>query len=290
METAEAPPPLTRRRLLRRALRAGAGLSCVAGLAAGYGFWEASQVRVCRQAVAVPRLPAAFAGKTVGVLADLHHGPFVGLEFIRAAVRLAGSLAPDLFALVGDFAHKGAEAADRLPACLGALAGLRAPLGVFAVPGNHDMPEGGRLYRRAVAATPLADLTNRCVRLSAGGEELWLAGVDDLWWGRPDLKAALRGVPAGAAVVLLCHNPDFAEREPDGRVGLMLSGHTHGGQVYLPVAGAPWVPSKYGDKYRCGLVRGPASQVYVSRGLGEAGVPVRLNCPPEIDLLTLTPA
>jgi predicted MPP superfamily phosphohydrolase len=287
---AEGRPPLTRRRLLRRALRVGAGLALGAGLAAGYGFWEAAHVRVRRRAVAVPRLPDAFAGKTVAVLADLHHGPFVGLGFIRAAVRLADSLRPDLFALVGDFAHRGAEAADRLPACLDALSGLRAPLGVFAVPGNHDMAQGGRLYRRAVADTPLTDLTNRCVRLSAGGAELWLAGVDDLWWGRPDLKAALRGIPAGAAVLLLCHNPDFAEREPDRRVGLMLSGHTHGGQVYLPVAGAPWLPSKYGDKYRRGLVQGPASQVFVSRGLGEAGVPVRLNCPPEIDLLTLSPA
>ena len=88
--------------------------------------------------------------------------------------------------------------------------------------------------------------------------------------------------------MLLCHNPDYAEAAPDARVGLMLSGHTHGGQVYLPVLGSAWLPSRYGDKYRRGLVQGPASKVFVSRGLGEAGVPLRVNAPPEINLLTLT--
>jgi predicted MPP superfamily phosphohydrolase len=152
------------------------------------------------------------------------------------------------------------------------------------------MQNRGQVYRDAIRQTPITDLTNRAVRLTAGGESLWLAGVDDLWWGKPDLHAALRGVPDGSAVVLLCHNPDFAEDAPDGRVGLILSGHTHGGQAYLPGLGSMFLPSKYGDKYRCGLVRGPSSQVYVSRGLGEAGVPLRLNCPPEINLLTLASA
>jgi predicted MPP superfamily phosphohydrolase len=150
------------------------------------------------------------------------------------------------------------------------------------------MQAGGRVYRNAINSTSLTDLTNRAVCVSAGKDELWLAGVDDLWWGKPDLDLALREVPAGAEVILLSHNPDFAEVSPDPRVGLMLSGHTHGGQVYLPVVGAPWMPSRYGDKYRAGLVRGPASQVFVSRGLGESGIPLRLNSPPEINLLTLS--
>src|SRR5262249_29639511 len=152
-----------------------------------------------------------------------------------------------------------------------ALSELRAPLGVFAVPGNHDMKDGGRVYREWIATTPLTDLTNRHQRLSANGDHLWLAGVDDLWWGKPDVKQALNGVPEGSTVVLLSHNPDFAEDFPDARAGLILSGHTHGGQIYLPGFGSYWMPSKYGAKYRGGLVQGPASRVYVSRGLGEAG-------------------
>ena len=281
-------PPPTRRTFLRRALWGTAALAGVAGTATGYGFYEASQIRVRHRTVAVPNLPPAFAGKTVAVLADFHHGPLVGLDFLRGAVALAQSLAADAYALVGDFAHKGTHTTEQLPPCLDVLSTLTAPLGVFAVPGNHDMQHNGRVYRDEIANTPLTDLTNRGVRVTSGADSLWFAGVDDLWWGKPDLTAALRGVPAGAAVVLLAHNPDYAEATPDPRVGLMLSGHTHGGQVYVPGLGAGWMPSRFGDKYRGGLVAGPAHQVFVSRGLGEAGVPLRLNCPPEINLLTLT--
>jgi predicted MPP superfamily phosphohydrolase len=281
---------MTRRKFLRRAAWVS-GIS-LGGLGSGtaYGFWEASQIRVRRDTIPVPNLPAGFTGMTVGVLADLHHGPFVGLAFIREAVRIANALKPDLFALVGDYAHKGNQAEVQLPPCLEVLSALRAPLGVFAVPGNHDMPRGGRLYRELIAATPLTDLTNRNQSVTRNGSRLWVAGVDDLWWGKPDLGVALAGVPDGAAVVTLSHNPDFAEDKPDARVGLVLSGHTHGGQVYLPGAGTLWLPSKYGDKYRSGFVRGPVSGVFVSRGLGEAGVPLRVNVPPEINLLTLVPA
>ena len=283
-------PSTTRRHFLRRSLRTVAGLTGLAGATVGYGFWEASQIRVSRAEIVVRNLPRAFAGLTVGVLADLHHGPFVGVKFIEEAVRLANSLRPDVVALPGDFAHKGRQAAEQLPPCLEALGHLKAPQGVFAVPGNHDMLKGGRVYKDVIRSTLITDLTNRAVRLSSAGESLWLAGVDDLWWGRPDLAKSLRGVPEGAAVVLLSHNPDFAEVAPDGRVGLMLSGHTHGGQVYLPGLGSPWLPSKYGDKYRHGLAQGPASPVFVTRGLGESGVPLRLASPPEVNLLTLVPA
>ncbi|MGL4554783.1 MAG: metallophosphoesterase, partial [Gemmataceae bacterium] len=244
-----APEPTTRRTFLRRA---AAGLFGGGALTAGYGLWEASRIVVRRETVAVPHLPEAFHGKTVAVLADLHHGPFVGLPFVRAAVERASALAPDLIALVGDFAHKGRQASERLPPCLEALDRLRAPLGVFAVPGNHDMKDEGAVYRETVATTAITDVTNRRAAITVDGQRLWVAGVDDLWWGKPDLDAALRGMPAGEAVVLLSHNPDFAEERPDRRVGLVLSGHTHGGQVYLPGIGSPWLPSKYGYKYRCG--------------------------------------
>ncbi len=277
----------TRRRFLRRALRIAAGGTLATGLAAAYGRWEASRIQVRRTTVSIPHLPAGFVGKTVAVLADFHHGPYVSIGFVREAVRLANALAPDAVALVGDFAHKGTHTAEQLPPCLEALERLRAPLGVYAVPGNHDMQQAGQVYRDCIGTTSLCDLTNRSVRLTSAGAHLWLAGVDDLWWGEPDLETALRGVPEGSAVVLLSHNPDFAEEHPDGRVGLVLSGHTHGGQMVVPLLGGLWLPSRYGDKYRCGLVEGPASQVFVWCGIGTAGLPFRINCPPEIHLLTL---
>jgi predicted MPP superfamily phosphohydrolase len=273
-----------RKFLVRSALAAGTGVLSTTG----YGFWEAAHIRVTRHTVAVPNLPPAFDGKTVAVLADLHHGPFVGIDFIREAVALTNALNPDLVALVGDYAHRGERAHVQLPPCLDALSALSAPLGVFAVPGNHDMQRSGAVYRDVIASTPLRDLTNRHAEVTLDGQRLWLAGVDDLWWGKPSLPTALANIPTGSAVVLLSHNPDFAEQQPDPRVGLMLSGHTHGGQVYL--GKAPWVPSQYGEKYRHGLVQGPKSSVFVSRGLGEAGVPLRINVPPEVCILTLTAA
>jgi predicted MPP superfamily phosphohydrolase len=275
---------LSRRSFFRRAGVLTAG---VAGLTTGYGYWEAAHIRVTRQTVTLPRLPDAFVGKTVAVVADLHHGAFSSIDFIREAVRITNSLNPDLIALVGDYAHEGKSADVQLPGCLEALSDLKAPLGIYAVPGNHDMARSGQLYRDEIARTPLTDVTNRNHVVSIGNDHLWIAGVDDLWWGYPKLSDALSLIPPTAATILLTHNPDFAEEVLDPRVGLILSGHMHGGQIYLPVMGAPWMPSRFGLKYRQGLVQGPGSQVYVSRGLGEAGIPLRVNSPPEVCLLTL---
>lgn len=281
---------ITRRTFIRRVLQVGGTLTGLTAATTTYGFWEASQIRIVRQTIPIPNLPEAFVGKKVAVLADLHHGPLVGLDFIREAVRLTNSLQPDLIALVGDYAHWGARTHVDLPPCLEVLSGLRAALGVFAVPGNHDMQNQGRVYREVISSTPIIDLTNRAHCLSQDQQHLWMTGVDDLWWGKPDLMKALQEVPLRSAVVLLCHNPDFAETCPSRRVGLVLSGHTHGGQVDLPLVGSLWIPSRFGAKYRQGLVQGPGSLVFVSRGLGLAGLPVRINAPPEINWITLAAA
>jgi uncharacterized protein len=285
-----SPGNCSRRGFLRRSVQLTLGASAVAGLSTGYGFWEASQIRILRKTIALPRLPRSFAGKKIAVLTDMHHGPFVSLRFIREAVGLARSLRPDVFVLVGDFTQKGPESVEHLPMCLEVLAKLRAPLGVFAVPGNHDKQLDGVDFGECIKRTTLTDLTNQAQCLTLAGQNLWLAGIDDLLCGQPDLELALEEVPDNEAVVLLSHNPDLAELMPDARVDLIVSGHTHGGQIYLPGFGASWLPSMYGQKYIAGLVQGPASQVFISRGLGESGIPLRLNCPPEINLLTLVPA
>ncbi len=281
---------ISRRTFLRRSAQVGGGLLTVGGMLGGYGLWETAQIHIDHQSIAVPNLPSAFAGKKLAVMTDIHLGPFVGMDFVQQSIQLANDLKPDLIALVGDFVHRGNQAEIKLPVCLQALSDLHAPLGVYAVPGNHDMLEQGRLYHEAIATTTLIDLTNRSKEVSLDGESLWLAGVDDLWHGRPSLPSALAGIREGSAVILLCHNPDFLEEVPDARVGLALCGHTHGGQIYLPGVGSPWIPSKYGEKYRHGLVQGPKSQVFVSRGLGEAGVPLRMNSLPEINVISLQQA
>jgi uncharacterized protein len=285
MDSPKCPP--TRRGFFRKLAKGAFYTATAASVTVGYGFFEASQIRIRRDVIVLPKLPLAFEGKTLGVLTDFHNGPYVSIDFIKKSIELAQSLNADCYCLVGDFAHKGTHTIQQLPDCLDACAKLQAPLGVFAVPGNHDMQLRGKVYRESIAKTSLTDLTNCSVQLSIGTDSIWFAGVDDLWWGKPDVKSALSGVPRDGEVILLSHNPDFAEQVIDPRVCLVLSGHTHGGQVYLPVVGSPWMPSRFGEKYRNGLVNGPSCPVFVSRGLGEAGVPLRINCPPEIHLLTL---
>ena len=274
---------MNRRSFLRRTAGATA-LTALTGLT--YGRLEAGQLRVTRQRIPVSRLPAPFAGKTVALLSDMHHSYFNDLALVRSAVDAVNALAPDLVALGGDYVHEGC-ARDYLDPCLRELARLCAPLGVFAVPGNHDHRAGIEPVRRGLRDHGIVDLTNAGRWIEAGDSRLRVGGVDDLWHGRQDLNAALAEATADDACLLLCHNPDYAEGLRDQRVGLVLSGHMHGGQVLLPGIGPRFLPSKYGAKYLQGLIQAPRTQVFVSGGVGTVGLPLRFRCPPEVNLLTL---
>ena len=273
-----------RRSFLRNALGLGAAAVAVPTLVAGYGFAEATRLHIDRQTIAVPRLPAAFRGLTVAFVTDIHHGPFVSEADVAAVVRTTLALAPDLIVLGGDYSLRDGK---YIAPCFELLGALSAPLGVYGVLGNHDYLHGLAETRAAMARAGVVELTNRGVPVTLGGATLHLAGVDDLWHGAPDVAAALRGVPASAACLLLSHNPDVAETLRDRRVGLVLAGHTHGGQIVLPGYGAPLVPSRYGQKYAHGLVEAPETQVYVSAGTGMTVLPVRVGCRPEITRITL---
>jgi predicted MPP superfamily phosphohydrolase len=169
-------------------------------------------------------------------------------------------------------------------------------LGVVAVLGNHDHWEGVDACRAAFDSIKIALIDNGRLFLSRRGlssepsrDALCIAGVGDLWDDRVDLPAALKDAPADMPRILLSHNPDVAElgELAFNRVDLMLSGHTHGGQVALPVVGALRVPSRFGQRYAGGLCPGPACPVIVSRGVGMTILPVRFGVPPEIGLITL---
>ena len=169
---------------------------------------------------------------------------------------------------------------------------MRAPLGVYGVMGNHDFWSGRRAAERLAGA--LADirvhlLRNGHVHIERAGRRLALAGVDDYWEDSYDLKKALRGITPDTCTILLSHNPDVNEDLDmlDHSVDLTVSGHTHGGQIVLPLIGAPYLPSPFGQKYRAGLVRDGGRQTYISKGLGVFFVPVRLGCPPDVTLLRL---
>ena len=167
------------------------------------------------------------------------------------------------------------------------LSQLRAPLGRFAVLGNHDHAVAPALTRRALADHGLTELTNTGVWLERGGARLRFCGVDDCRTGRPRLPPALGDMTVDDAAVVLTHNPDYVERIRDPRVDLVLSGHTHGGQVVFPFVGALVTASRYGQKYVQGLQQGPSARVFVTRGVGSIVLPVRFGCPPEVALITL---
>lgn len=270
------------RRTFFRTAAAAVGTVATAGV--GYGLFEAGWVRIDRQTLPVRNLPPGFRGLKVAFLTDIHHGPYTDLDYVRHCVRTANLLDPDLILLGGDYILREAKYAGP---CFDVLAGLKAPLGVYGVLGNHDYWHGVRAVKDGFRSARITELTNTGVWLHRNGDRLRLGGVDDMWGGMPDVEIALKDATPADACLLVSHNPDFAEFLQDKRVGLMLAGHTHGGQVAFPGFTPPWVPSSFGGKYLRGRVEAPTTTVYVSRGLGVIGLPVRFGSRPEINLITL---
>lgn len=271
------------RRGVFRALGSAAVGNAVGALVAAL-LIEPRWIKVTRPTVWLPELPGGWDGVRIAHLTDLHHGRMVPLGLIAEAVRLANAESPDLAVLTGDFVSRPEAITSALAEV---LAELEAPLGSYAVLGNHDYSTDAGGVREMLAAAGVRLLENCSVLLARGADLLAVAGVDDLWFGLPHLASALRDVPPAAARLLLSHNPAYARRMPPvPRVDLMLSGHTHGGQVRLPLLGRPRQLLRMLSPL-AGLVRGRCCPVYISRGIGMVGLPVRFNCRPELPIITL---
>lgn len=269
----------------RQFLRAAAGGTALAAFGGTcYSFFEAGWVAIDEQTLPLPRLPRTFQGTRIAFLSDIHHGPYTNISYVQSIVRTTNLMQPDLILLGGDYSLRDPK---YIAPCFEMLAQLRAPMGVFGILGNHDYWHGLAETREGFAASKITELTNAGVTFTVRGERFCLAGVDDLWCGRPDLKEALADVRPHDACLLLSHNPDYCETLKDKRVGLVLSGHTHGGQIVFPGGAAPFVPSWYGTKYLRGVVQAPETTVLVSRGLGTSMLPARVGSRPEINLITL---
>jgi predicted MPP superfamily phosphohydrolase len=238
-------------------------------------------------------LPPALEGLRVALLTDLHASRSTPTGLIRRAVDATLDARPDMIAITGDIAADGRS----LERALDQLARLHAPLGVYIVPGNHDYKDVGiGKWRRAVTQrTQLSVVTTRARTVGgrAHGAEahLCVAGVDDLAEGDPNLEMLQEGGPRDFTI-LLAHNPDQAEQARRGidRVDLVLSGHTHGGQVRLPGVGALVNSAEHDDLYEAGVRRRAWTQVYTSRGVGTVRLRVRFLTRPEVAVLTLTGA
>lgn len=232
-----------------------------------------------------PNLPSAFEGFKVVQFSDTHFGPFFDGADAKQVVQAMEALEPDLIVFTGDLVTRLDHGEATLARDM--LLDLQAPCGVFAILGNHDHwtdPEEVAGALRDGGATLLRNANRPIIRDDG---RFWLAGVDDVWEGRQDLPTALEGTADGEPIVLLAHEPDYADAvAADGRVALQLSGHSHGGQVRLPVYGAPILPY-LGEKYPIGLRRVGDLYLYTNRGVGLLAPPVRLNCRPEITEIVL---
>jgi uncharacterized protein len=243
------------------------------------------RIAVTEQRIWLNGLPEAFRGFRILQLSDIHHSLFVSRDRVAEVVMLSNRLKPDLVALTGDFVTYSRASIEPVAEILG---GLRASAGVVAVLGNHDFRVGAEVIERALIRRRIRVLRNRHFRLQEGGETLHVAGVDDYRYGA-DLQKALRGVPAGAPTVLLAHNPRLVDTAASHGVGLMLSGHTHGGQVNVPLLGTVYGRSPEQLRYKIGWDRLGDTQIYVSRGIGTIVLPWRFRCPSEIACLELAP-
>jgi predicted MPP superfamily phosphohydrolase len=276
---------------MSRALTAAAA-AAGAALAAWAAWIEPRRLVVRRETLELPGWPAGLDGLRVGLLADLHAGvPHMGLDAIGRAVDRLDAEAPDLVVLLGDYLDASMfwyPRARRLAPERVAeqLARLHAPLGRFAVLGNHDWKRGGDRMRVALETEGIPVLENRAVPVEAPGGRLWVAGLADMRHRRPDVAAALADVPPREPVLLLSHDPDMHPYVPQ-RVALTLSGHVHAGQVAIPVLRRPAIPSYHGERYARHNVVDAGRRLYVSSGLGTSGVPVRLLAPPEVVVLEL---
>jgi hypothetical protein len=274
---------ITRRQFLKRASSLG-----FMGLLPSYPvFVERYIVLTNIYRVSVPNLPKAFSGFRIVQLSDLHYGFLVPLGLIRHVIARANRLGPDLIVCTGDYVHERNSAAQ-IDQVWPVLSQLTAPYGVYSVLGNHDHWADTARSDYWLKRTQ-QDLRHKVVRIERKGQNLWLAGAGDMWEDHRKLDVMLSKIPDSGCRIVLAHNPDSADTAFSKRIDLMISGHTHGGQVEIPFVGTPVLPVQ-NKNYSSGLKRSPrGSKVFISKGIGWAIYPVRFNCFPEIAVLELVP-
>jgi hypothetical protein len=281
-----SPRQINRRKFF--GLAAGAGVTAIA---ADGILLEPMRPSVVRKEILLKRWPARMDGFNIALLSDFHYDPIFSIHPIQSAVEMVNRLKPDLVVLAGDFVtsplfgDRARALADAEP-CAQLLQSLQATRGLWAVMGNHDAAAGSLQVTAALRSAGISVLSNAAVPIENNGGRFWLAGVADVLRYAADLHSALQPIPSDEAVILMAHEPDYADYVARYPVDLQLSGHSHGGQIRLPLMPPLYLPP-LGKKYASGLYRIRELTLYTSIGLGTIGVPVRLNCPPEVTLITV---
>jgi len=248
---------------------------------------ERQSVMTTRVEIRHAKLPPELEGLSIAHLSDIHYGFFFEAKHLEKLVNDVNELRPDVVALTGDLFD--GEVLPHAETCEKLLARLTAPLGKFAVLGNHDYRSDPERVAELYSRCGFALLRNQSARLNVRGRTMQIAGVDDMLEGSPDLPTTFAGIDAALFTIFLAHEPEFADWTDGFPADLQLSGHSHGGQVRLPLIGDVYTPPG-GKKYVQGLHRlsgGRERYVYTSRGIGTTHLPVRFLCAPELAVITL---
>lgn len=295
-EEQQTYPLISRRNFLYGGILA---VSAVAITGCVSGIVTRKNVQISHKTIELPNLPPQFKGLTITLASDIHSSPYMTLDDMKEIAKLINELKSDVILLPGDFVttHK-----NELPPVIEALSVLHAPMGVFASTGNHEFYVDADLVSEGIESIGIRMMRNENFTLEKGGEKLYLLGIDDnndndiitYTEGKsaPHIEALFKGVPDHAATILMCHKPYRFDEFSKTHIGLMLSGHTHGGQiVFGKIGGTVLSLSSMASKYVEGhyeIISGTKrTQMYVSRGLGTVALPIRFNCPPEITQITL---
>jgi len=280
------PPSPARRRFLEQTAIA---LSATPFVALAYGFvYERLDVEITRRRIRLARLPKAFEGFRIVQLSDFHISPFMSADQIRRCVTMANQLKADLVVMTGDFLAWDVESQGEV---VQVLAGLRAPFGVFGCLGNHEtFTETEESITRLFAAQGIHILRQERAPIRLGGETLNLIGVDDPLTELPELKVFKPLVLPDTVNILLIHEPDpnVLDRAVELGIDLTLAGHTHGGQLALEFLHRGLSLARLQTPYVSGWFEKDGAQLYVNRGIGTCGFPIRLGARPEITVLELT--
>lgn len=267
----------------------GACMGGAAGLAQRRGWLGRRALGLTEVEILSPRWPAAWPTLRIALLSDPHSGgPRDPLGRLVRAVDVVNAERPDLVLLLGDYIQPRRSPRNwtRAETVADALGVLRAPLGVFAVLGNHDVRLPGVPIRAALENVGIAVLINTVRRIGTPAGDFWLLGVGDRYRGFDDLGGTLAQVTDQAPMIVMTHSPDLFPDVPT-EVALTVAGHTHGGQIRLPLIGAPVVPSDHGQRYLYGHIVEDGHHLFVTRGLGHSSLPLRIGAPPEVVVITL---
>ncbi len=282
---------LTRRDFLKLLWHGFLSVTLLATGGAGYGFLvEPGLFSVETVQVKLKRLPKSFSGLRIAQISDIHMGGWMNLDRFQQVADLILAEKPDVLLITGDFLlgyHFTEEMKQALEDLTGVLSSLAEAIPSFAVLGNHDYWTDPDSVRSMLVSSGITDLTNTVFTMTRDSNSLYFCGVDDVWEGDVRLEDVIAQLKDDNAAILMVHEPDYADTSAaTGKFDLQVSGHTHGGQVSIPLFGPPILPY-LGQNYPSGLYKVGNMFQYTNRGIGMIGPAVRFNCRPEITIFVL---